>query len=283
MSAGMKLKVLTGVTAAGVLVLGVVAAALAVGSGMFGPRFRQVAVAVNLAPQPPPAVVAGAKAQLEKDYALPPGQDMRVVKPPLPAGPRVWADAEFPYAKGAANIPQLGFRARPDGAFDWRYMSYSELDLNDLVRGVVPWYRVDGIEQVKFPPQNADLVVRDGLNYQQTLEAGDEGDRGRDGRPLPDQQVRRDPRVYYPQGPDPTGAAEQAPVPNDRPDRRAARRPDAEEVGQRLLPQGRDAHLPVPTGDEIPRRAVLPRRTAGTGQRRVERRRLCPPSPPTRS
>jgi RNA polymerase sigma factor (sigma-70 family) len=58
-------------------------------------------------------------------------------------------------------------------ALEWRDFSYEDRDLPDLWRGVldIPWYSVIGIEQLTFPPMNADFVVDAKATPQQRLDA----------------------------------------------------------------------------------------------------------------
>jgi len=113
-----------------------------------------------------------ALAELTRTYALANGQVIRVIRPPFPPARAAWADAEYPYAKGSQNIRSLGFRSTPLGLMSW-YMSYVELDARTIVNtGIrVPWYRVEGLQHVTFPPMQADLVVQPDAPYEQKLQS----------------------------------------------------------------------------------------------------------------
>jgi len=110
--------------------------------------------------------------ELNQAYALANGQVIRVIPAPFPPARGAWADAEYPYAKGSANIRSLGFRSTPLGLMTW-YMSYVDLDVRTILNsGIrVPWYRVEGLDRVTFPPMQADLVVRPDATYEQKLQA----------------------------------------------------------------------------------------------------------------
>jgi hypothetical protein len=165
-----KLKVAAVAAVASVAGTVVAVGAIAGASAMLQPRGQQVALPPAHA-QAATTNKAQAMAELSGAYTLADSQMMRVIRPPFPAARAAWADAEFPSAQGSQNILSLGFRTTPAaGRLDWRYMSYEPLELENLVRDV-PWFRIEGLERVSFPPIAADVVVRGGITDQQHLEA----------------------------------------------------------------------------------------------------------------
>lgn len=133
-----------------------------------------MAKAVGMNPAPTP-VQPGQPTPLEnlaKIYGLKDGEDLRRVKPPFGAERRQFADTEFAYARGSANLPTLGFRW--DGKkLAWCLMSYEPASLRGGIMSVldIPWYNVAGLDRVHWDPGDGDWIIRDGLSIDQRLAA----------------------------------------------------------------------------------------------------------------
>ncbi len=111
-------------------------------------------------------------AKLQDEYTLAPGQVLRVIDPPFSPARTAWADAKFPYARGANRIRSIGLRWN-GSTMDWSYMRYADVNLNDLLCDAlnIPWDQVQGLDQVKLPPIHGDFVVRSNATRQQKLDA----------------------------------------------------------------------------------------------------------------
>jgi hypothetical protein len=109
----------------------------------------------------PPKNQVEAMAELRRTYALKDSELLRVIKPPFSAARGIWADAEYPWASGSKNIRSIGF-AWGAGGLRPAYMSYVDQPLEDVVTSSlrIEWYRVEGLEKVKWTPVHGDFVSR---------------------------------------------------------------------------------------------------------------------------
>ncbi len=126
---------------------------------------------------PPPAIAPAmtkdqAILELMRTYPPAPGQVIRVVPYPFSAARTAWVDAAYPYARGADNVRSIGLNW--DGVkLSESYMSYVDQSLPKTVDLLlrIPWYNVDGLDKVKFPPMHSDFVVSATATNEQKLNA----------------------------------------------------------------------------------------------------------------
>ncbi|MEM6257547.1 MAG: M56 family metallopeptidase [Planctomycetota bacterium] len=111
--------------------------------------------------------------ELASTYRLKEGEDLRVIYPPFAAQRGVYADAEYPYAKGSDNIKSMGFWW--DGKkLDNSYMSYASETSEDILAGSslrLPWYQLEHLDRLDWDPGVSDWVARKGMPIEQTLDA----------------------------------------------------------------------------------------------------------------
>lgn len=124
-----------------------------------------------------PASVAQTKQEAFKElgaiYALAPGQSMRVIKAPFPAVRNAWVEAEYPRAGGARNVRSLNFRWSKAGELEPWAMSYPGVSLNSIITTTFrfPWFKVQGLNQVKWNELQADIVIDEVATEDQKMTA----------------------------------------------------------------------------------------------------------------
>ena len=152
----------------------------AVGGGIVAPRLLDLH-GEDTAPTPAstsasPSNGSGATGMdtpaLDELYGLREDEDLRVIRAPFSRARSDYADAEYPYAKGADNIKSLGFWW--DGRkLEGSYMSYgpgtTQRVMDQALR--IPWYQIEHLERIDWETGASDWIVRRGLPIERALAA----------------------------------------------------------------------------------------------------------------
>jgi RNA polymerase sigma factor (sigma-70 family) len=133
-------------------------------------KIRTVSIAT--APVTPSMPIEQATAELNRAYGLAEGQTLRVIPAPFSPARAAWADVHYDYAKGSNNIRSLGFSFGARGLSE-SYMSYVDQDIANILEVClrVPWFRVEGVEKIKFPSVHGDFVIRENTTLEEKMTA----------------------------------------------------------------------------------------------------------------
>jgi hypothetical protein len=111
-----------------------------------------------------------ATTSLAERYALKDDQILRIMKPPFASERSTWITTVW--GDDPNQIHSLGFYWNNDQLIR-SYVAFNNQSLTEIALFTLelPWYRVQGLTKIKFPPLHADIVVRKSATQDEKLQA----------------------------------------------------------------------------------------------------------------